>query len=591
MDNITQFKAYINYYKELKSPGFAVLITGEWGSGKTHQITHTLNKDEYYYISLFDITTVEDIYAAVFYKMSPVKAFSRGAAGSLEDSTLGIDSMTFGLGKLFGKIATAIIKEEIKNDRVIIFDDIERCSVHIDAILGVINKYVEHHDCNVIAIAHDEKIKDTFDDSKEKVIGQTLKIEPNTSEIFNYFIAADYEGKIPSEIQNHILNTFIASDCRSMRILKHTIKDAFRLFECIKKEHITNSPAMCEIFTFFTALSIGYRYGKLKENDMSFRSETAIKYYLNKEKNETVLPAIIQLNNVYKKNGLTLDLSRNILRDETIINCFAKGYYDQVEISQDVEANEHLSNGKVEPWIKLMNFDRYIPEDVNDAIQDIDEQLRTLSVVEDGKILHIFNLKLLMVLIKVDPRSYKDIYDQFQNYLNKLLFNNLIGAYDPDSRFSRFRESSFGYGYWIKNEYKEISNKMFEFTDHIKKMAHQKNYPSYIREILDALENDPSRFKSLISSGYIGEGKYAYIDIMKYIRPHKFVEKWLNSPIINWQTIWEGLEGRYSTGMLLNQLSGEKIWISRVNFLLMNYAKHQSGFDRLRIERLVCRPR
>jgi hypothetical protein len=589
MDNITQFKEYINFYKNQKNPGYAVLVTGEWGSGKTYQIKNTLNADEYYYISLFDLTSVEDIYASVFYKMSPIKAFTKGAAEGLSDSSLAIDTATFGLGKLIGKIANAVIKEDVKNDRVIVFDDIERCAVPINAILGVINKYIEHHNCNVIAIAHDEKIKDTFDESKEKVIGQTLKIEPNINEIFDYFIAADTSIEIHESIKNAILSTFIASNCRSMRILKHTLKDNSRLFECIETKYINNEVAMCEIFTFFTALSIAYRYGKLKESDMLSRSATSIKYYINKNKEGAVIPAIVQLNEIYKKNGILIDLSRNILQDETIINCFVKGHYDKNEISKDIEANEKFNPGKTEPWLNLINFDRHTADEVRDAICEIDKQLNALSVVEEGKILHIFNLKLLMVKIGVYPLNYDDIYKEFCRYLNKLLLNDLVGPYDPDSRFSNFRDSSFGHGYWIEKEYQKISKKMFSFAEHIKKKAQQKKFPQYKDEIITALKNTPLEFKKLVSSGYVGEGKYAYIEIMKYIKPQDFVEAWLNCHISHWQSICEGLDARYATGMLHNQLSGERKWIRRVNYLLMHRAKKYSGFDRLRIERLRIR--
>ncbi|WP_222423287.1 P-loop NTPase fold protein, partial [Yersinia aldovae] len=129
MDNITQFRTYISYYQKLTNPGYAVLVTGEWGSGKTYQIKNILREDEMYYVSLFDVTSVEDIYASVFYKMSPLKAFTKSAAGSLGETSLGTDAMTLGLGGIFGKIANVVIKEDIKNDRIIVFDDIERCSI------------------------------------------------------------------------------------------------------------------------------------------------------------------------------------------------------------------------------------------------------------------------------------------------------------------------------------------------------------------------------------------------------------------------------------------------------------------------------
>ncbi|HEN3395867.1 TPA: P-loop NTPase fold protein [Yersinia enterocolitica] len=590
MDNITQFRTYIGYYQKLTNPGYAVLVTGEWGSGKTYQIKNILREDEMYYVSLFDVTSVEDIYASVFYKMSPLKAFTKSAAGSLGETSLGTDAMTLGLGGIFGKIANVVIKEDIKNDRIIVFDDIERCSIHISKILGVINKYVEHHGCKVIAIAHDEKIKQSFNDSKEKVIGQTLKIEPNINDIFNFFIANDYKDEIPENIREIILNTFIASNCGSMRILKHSINDVIRLLKCIKEEHIKNNIAMQDIFTFFIALSIAYRYGKLKESDITYRSENAIKYYVSKEfnKEKSQPPVTVELNEFYRSKGINVDLSSHVLSDETILNCLVKGYYDQNKIRLDIESNRHLNNENMEPWLILMNFDRLTKEEVEAAILDVDNQLKSLLIHDSGKILHIFNLKLLMSEIKYHSFTYEDIFNQLREYLKKLSSNKLVELPNPNSRFSLFSDSSHGHGYWVKDDYREISEKMFNLIEYFRTISLHQKYPSYKKEILESLVNTPTNFKKIISANYSGEGKFAFLDVMKCIKPIDFVEKWLQCPVNDWQTIKEGLRGRYTAGMLRNQLSGEAVWIHRVNLILQNRATKEKNFDRLRIERLIC---
>ncbi|AYA05554.1 hypothetical protein D3Z09_02875 [Rahnella aquatilis] len=587
MNNITQFKEYIDYYKKLSNPGYAVLITGEWGSGKTHQINNTLKQEEMYYISLFDINSVDDIYAAVFYKMSPIKSFAKGASNALGETSLGSDAFTLGLGGLVGRIASAVIKEEIKKDRVIVFDDLERCSVDINEILGVINKYVEHHECKVIAIAHDEKIKNSFDEAKEKVIGQTLRIEPNIEEIFDHFLNQEEKNIMPNYISKTILMTFIASECKSMRILNHTIKDSIRLLDCLNEKNIKNEKAMYEIFSFFTALSVAYRYGKIKEIDLIYRSEQVIKYYVNKDKMD--IPPIAALNNAYKKKGIAIDLSRNTLKDETVINCLVKGYYDKEKIALDVNENSNFNKQDSEAWVTLMSFDSISPEEVESAINDINNQLANFSITDSGKILHIFNLKLLMTFIGAHELTYAQVFIDFKNYLRKLLEQNKIDLPDPDSRFSMFSESSHGYGYWVKDEYRTISNTMFNISQNFRKIALQKKFPSYIEEITYSMTNEPSQFLNLVSSGYHGQGKYAYVCFLNFIKPILFVERWLESPVQNWQKIRDGLEARYSSGGLRNQLSDELPWIKNINYILNNFAAKERGFNRLRIERLKCK--
>ena len=38
---------YIDYYKTLVKPGYAVLVTGKWGTGKTYQVKKALRNDKY----------------------------------------------------------------------------------------------------------------------------------------------------------------------------------------------------------------------------------------------------------------------------------------------------------------------------------------------------------------------------------------------------------------------------------------------------------------------------------------------------------------------------------------------------------------
>ncbi|MBS1206467.1 MAG: hypothetical protein H6R25_3366 [Proteobacteria bacterium] len=587
MDNITRFNDYINYYKGLINPGYAILITGEWGAGKTHHIKKILNEEEMYYVSLFDVTSVENIYASVFYKMSPVKAFAKKVTGGIGETNVEADVFTFGLGGIISKIAEVAIKEDVKTDRVIVFDDIERSSVSINKILGVINKYVEHHGCKVIAIAHDEKIKGSFDDAKEKVIGQTLRIEPDLPSIFLYILQNEIKKEIPKKIKDSILNTFIASQCKSIRILKHTIKDAVRLLDCIDKSHRNNEKAMEDIFSFFTAITINYRYGKIKDDDLQFRSEKAIKYYVSKKNEDKT--ALVEINEQYRKQGINLDLTLNTLSDDTLQNCLSKGYYDETKIKNDIATNRYLNTGLVESWLTLMHFDELTADQVINTIATIDNELANFTITDTGKIFHIFNLKMLMTTIGAHKLSYKDVLNFFVKYLEELLKRNLLEHYEPNERFTDYPDSSHGYAYWVRDEYRKPSNYMFQLINKYKIKALHKNYPSYIKEIFDSLNEEPDKFKKIVSYGYGWNGKFASLDILKHIKPYIFVEKWLDSPVNYWQPIKQGLEERYNSGALHSQLKEERIWITRVNYLLMHRAKKATGFDRLRLERLTCR--
>lgn len=62
----------LNYTRE-ENPGYAIMITGDWGIGKTHTITHLLPKEETHYISLYGLSSETEIHSSLFDVMYPDK--------------------------------------------------------------------------------------------------------------------------------------------------------------------------------------------------------------------------------------------------------------------------------------------------------------------------------------------------------------------------------------------------------------------------------------------------------------------------------------------------------------------------------------
>lgn len=82
----------LKYYCSLDKPGYAVMVTGDWGVGKTHQVKAALARIEAEwphrdpnlnyksaYVSLFGLGTGAEIDAAVVRSFSP--AASKAIAG------------------------------------------------------------------------------------------------------------------------------------------------------------------------------------------------------------------------------------------------------------------------------------------------------------------------------------------------------------------------------------------------------------------------------------------------------------------------------------------------------------------------------
>ena len=292
-------RTYLEYYTGLTNPKYAVLVDGEWGVGKTHLINEIFKEKPNVYVSLFGLTTIQEVHSAVFVKMYPNRSRIRKFFNWFGNSSMKANDLTLALGPLVGNIANALIKEKVDNSRSIIFDDLERCKIDQEDIFGAINKYIEHHQCKVIVIAHDKKLQEGLTDKKEKIFGLILKVSPDIQDAFNQFIKRSKAPKAFERVVDIIYKSFIASQCKSLRVLDYVINDCARFLPCIPEFLYNDKRLLSELFILFTAIDINFRLGQLRDKDIESRN--SIYYYMNKDKNAEDIFDTIKEN--YKKRS------------------------------------------------------------------------------------------------------------------------------------------------------------------------------------------------------------------------------------------------------------------------------------------------
>lgn len=579
---------YLKYYFNLDKPGFAVLLTGEWGVGKTFQVRSILKDDSMHYVSLFGVRAVDEIYSTVFLKMFPLQANAKKFLGSNSSSSIKLDAVTLPIGSLVGNVANTIFKEKVSNEKVIVFDDFERSKIKIRELLSVVNKYVEHHGCRVLIIANDKEIFDReFNKSKEKVIGQVLKVEAKIDAAFESFIK---NSKIPftiSTFKKNIYEIFCISGCQSLRILKYVINDVERLISNLEKKHLAHQGLLNELLTLFIALDIDFKRGLLSEEDLSERSNAYYLYISNKSEKEGKKRRILELEDHYKRQGLNIMIHSTILDNDVLIDCLANGFYDRDAILKSIDESPFFSTDKdVQPWFKIINFDETNSLQVKNAISEMEYKIENCLIVEPGEFLHTFNLKFMLSTIGEINETIEDVLTQAKKYLLNLKSNNLLPPAEFDAHSSG-ATSAYGYGYWIQDEYRQESSQLYDFLTKQRYYSLRRRYSTYIKKILNDLENNPLEFRNSISRNGSENGQFAYIDVLTYVKPHVFVDLWLKCKIEDWQTIRGALEKRYEAGGLYNQLKKERRWIKDVKINLRHRASQHHGIDKLRIMRLM----
>ena len=190
-DHIIEF---LDYYCALEiPPEYGVLIKGPWGSGKSFLINSYIEKQKsdikFLNISLYGLSTISDVEAQFFQQLNPILS-SKGAvlagtiAKGLLKGTLKIDLDSD--GKDDGSVSATVPDVKLSkfltdtSNHILVFDDLERCEIPLNIILGFINHFVEKNGYKVSIIADEEKLIEEPDSVKhwskikEKLIGKIL---------------------------------------------------------------------------------------------------------------------------------------------------------------------------------------------------------------------------------------------------------------------------------------------------------------------------------------------------------------------------------------------------------------------------------
>lgn len=154
---------------------YAIMINGEWGSGKTYFWNHKVrNKIESLringkryttiYMSLYGISNLEEISKKIFIETTQLmdknmKKYmnSTGQSTIPEYAKTGLDMANlFGVTQNGDKVDYAQFFST--DDKILCFDDLERANVDVIDILGYINNFVEHDHIKTIIICNEKEL-------------------------------------------------------------------------------------------------------------------------------------------------------------------------------------------------------------------------------------------------------------------------------------------------------------------------------------------------------------------------------------------------------------------------------------------------
>ena len=308
------------HYCKIEHPVGAFMLTGEWGSGKTHLIekdltaaladTHVIAR-----VSLFGLSSIDALHQAVkeawITACSPVlgrlvKDKERAENNSKLINT--INSILKGLNPTAGKAADLAVSlnildvitvepeiediHDLKKKRVVlVFDDLERSKLDLIAVMGTINNYCENQKFNTIVVTNESFLIRSMGNDllkykmlKGKTISRTMFHIPDCKAAITSIIEERSWG---SETYKHylqerkedIIKLFSSDKFRPESSLKETTKshnllslitsldDFYRIFSHLTKAGVENPDNW--LFSFL-AYSLARKSGVFDNGELRF---------------------------------------------------------------------------------------------------------------------------------------------------------------------------------------------------------------------------------------------------------------------------------------------------------------------------------
>ena len=310
----------VRFCNEKKHFG-ALLLTGEWGCGKTYLIdrdlTDALRSTHFIVrVSFLGVDSLEALNSAVrnqylmvctpfLGKLKHERERHKSNAGFFE----ALSNVLLSLNPLKGSIASAIVAVDpleyiplepvvedvhdkgVKKRVVLVFDDLNRSQLDWGKFVGTINEYCENKGFTTIVIGDVEAMKATtkndimlYKTVKEKTIAHTVKYIPDYQEIIKKILA---ETEWPSqeyadflaENEQTIYDAFCGdSPCResgikryhNLRSLNCALREFYSVYEVLTK---LQTPDIRQYFYSFIVYMLVSRNGINKEGLPDFGSD------------------------------------------------------------------------------------------------------------------------------------------------------------------------------------------------------------------------------------------------------------------------------------------------------------------------------
>lgn len=466
-------------YLEAQNTDYAIMINGDWGSGKSYYIKHDffrvvtdvdykqklsetesmrakatevstkVHKDQRSsdHLTKYDAKKYYPFYVSL-YGISSIEDFNRKVADGVHDWIgKGIDIAKSFVKDKIGLNLPFSVGVYIPHNAVLVFDDLERiCSDKITPVevLGLINSYAEHHNKKVIIVCNESEFsKHMTEDNhnsngvtdfckyKEKTIRFAYTFKPDISSVYDTFAKEqqDEYAEYLAKNKEYILGLFNIGGKQNLRTLKFFVDIYYKIFTASQRVDLEKyvDLVLKKLVTTTLIYVMEYKQGIQKQDllrlqvQSNFRTAEWLERIADKtsksgdQKNKT---SAYDVNAVQKKYG---EIFNDLVHTPWIVEYIMTGAMNE----KDVEDFATLQ----------INTEKR--EEGSPAVQEL-YKLKKHIALEDDKVESVY--QNVLKYIKEDQYTMYEMLDAYHIFV-KYVINGIKGIKLPKQLDIQFKQA------------------------------------------------------------------------------------------------------------------------------------------------------
>ncbi len=521
---------FLNYYlDDSVEAEYAVMLCAPWGAGKTHFITTYLKERSprvaeekgpcYLYASLFGVTSIAAIKDQFFAQIHPqLNSKASRILGTVASGLVEKFAGAKGSGQILQDMLMKL------DGKILVIDDLERCSMKIADVMGFINTLVEHEKLKVIILANESEIppsqRDEYDRQKEKLVGKTIEVKADPAEVLEKLrgdLRSDTAREVVLSEKAALLATFNASKKPNYRNLRAVLADFERLVGVVDKRLSDTPDALKQLLLYMIATGCEARSAELKEDVLRHLPTTlfsAGRLFSQTTKSPTE-QAFEQLKNRYPEVCWT---------DPIVSPGHLAGLFFSGKIAVD-EINEGLArhpcvvgHADLPAWRLLWDCAQLGRPEYEKAKAELLSELAEDKLTHPGVILHVAGIVITLREFG-DPILGRDTQTEkyFVDYVSRLVDNHMLSPNKGAYGFDSMSAAGLGYSSYANQEFLSIYAMVKEACAEVKRRQMRDVAGAYVAR----LEAEPDSYSSLYEHG-VQEQNYGATPFLQHIAVEDF---------------------------------------------------------------------